>query len=468
MYPAIIVFLLLLIAPSVVMAVHFYRRCLVLRSRYDASEEKRREITSFLARFSSGIQGEYGVEGAMHEAARHVAEQTDSESVAIYEYINDELVVTGVCGTFPLVHSTNKLIFTRRHHLFDALRREKITPGEGFLGQIIVSHQGELVPDAAADERFSTYPDVDRFGSVMGIPLLHDGLLVGVAVAVTNRRNPGRSFSHQQFERLNFLSGQILMVQNLVRVYSEISKRDRIDQELHFARQIQLSLLPEAFPNWDPFRIYAFSRSAKEVNGDYYDYVKIDDDRLLIIIGDACGKGIPACMLTAMTRSYARSLSDNFSTLSQFLKDVNSKLYRGTAADRFITLGCCLLDKKNSLVEFGRAGHTDLISFVHGHIRMISPDGVALGILPDEFAEFDTINFAFMPGSTLMLFSDGLTEAVDATGNEFGVTRLSEAFHKYCSQQSSLEDIANQILTNVESFESTQSDDQTIVLISHI
>ncbi len=98
--------------------------------------------------------------------------------------------------------------------------------------------------------------------------------------------------------------------------------------------------------------------------------MEIDNNRLLIIIGDACGKGIPACMLTAMTRSFARSLADNFTTLSDFLKQVNNKLHRDTDADRFITLGCCLLDRSNSLIEFGRAGHTDLVTYVHDHIRI--------------------------------------------------------------------------------------------------
>ena len=463
----IIVVLVILLLPVAITAVHFWRRSAELARLLDHANERRREIGSFLNRFSTGLQSEEGVAGAMHAAARHVAEQTDAEAVAIYEMAGDELRAIGVCGTYPLVHSTNKVLFSKHHHLFEALRRERIAPGQGFLGGIVVSRQAELVPDASADTRFVEYPEYSTLGCVMAIPLLRDGMLVGVVCAATNRRRPGSSFSEAQFERLRLLSGQVLMVQNLVQVYSEISRRERIDQELEFARHLQMSLLPSAFPAWDQFSIDAYTRSAKEVNGDFYDFVEIDNNRLLIIIGDACGKGIPACMLTAMTRSFARSLADNFTTLSDFLKQVNNKLHRDTDADRFITLGCCLLDRSNSLIEFGRAGHTDLVTYVHDHIRIVSPDGTALGILPDDFATFDTICLAFEPGTTLMMFSDGLSEALDKNAEEFGIERLTEVFRRSCEQGGTPQVIMDRILNVVADFEEEQNDDQTIVLIRH-
>lgn len=457
--------LLLLLAGAAVAAIHFYRRAYDLLDKLDRANERRREIASFLSRFSTGLQSEEGVAGAMHAAAHHVAEQTDAESVAIYEVSGDDMRVVGVCGTYPLIHSTNKLLFSKHHHLFAALRREKVKVGEGFLGSIAINRQPELVADASADARFAEYPEYASLGSVMAIPLLRDGNLVGVVCAANNRRRPGTSFSDQQFDRLRLLSGQVLMVSNLVRVYSEISRRERIDQELEFARHLQMSLLPSSFPEWDQFSIDAYTRSAKEVNGDFYDFVEIDEDRLLVIIGDACGKGIPACMLTAMTRSFARSLADNFTTLGHFLAEINDKLHRDTDADRFITLGCCLLDRRNSLIEFGRAGHTDLVSFVHDHIRIFSPDGTALGILPGDFAVFETICFAFEPGTSLMMFSDGLSEALNKDAEEFGLDRLKEVFKHACQNGGSSRAIMNQVLDTVAAYEVEQNDDQTIVLI---
>ena len=453
---------------GLVLAALLYRqsnRTFSLRKALEESESRRREISNFLTRFSAGIKGEEGFFGAMNAAAIHIGEQTDSESVAIYIMDGSELRGVSVYGTYPLVHTSNKLVFTRRRHLLETLRRETISPGTGFLGGIVISRLAEQVPCGAEDERFNSYPEFRNLGGIMAVPMLRDGALVGVICAVGNRQHPGRPFSAAQFERLKLLAPQVLMVHNLVVAYGEISRRDRIDQELELARLLQQSLLPKSNPSWGDFSIRAYSRSAKEVNGDFYDFIRIDDDRMLVIIADACGKGIPACMLTAMTRSVARSLIDNFTTLHDFLCKLSDKLNRDTDADRFITLGCCLLDKKNMLLECARAGHTDLVTFVHNHIRIMSPRGAALGILPARLVKFDTICIAIEPGTTVMMYSDGFTEAVNAEGVEFGQEQLVEAFENACSSRSSIDDAVKMISRRIIDYEESQSDDQTLVLI---
>jgi sigma-B regulation protein RsbU (phosphoserine phosphatase) len=309
------------------------------------------------------------------------------------------------------------------------------------------------------------FPNSGSLRSVMIAPLLVDGVLTGAVCAVNNKTVPGRSFSQEQMDCLSQLRNEIIMIQDLVRVYSEISRRDRLDQELSFARSLQMSLLPADSPEWGEFSIDARTCPAKEVNGDFYDFIRIDDDRMLVLLGDACGKGIPACMLSAMTRSFARSMVGTFTTLNKFMRDINDKLNRDTDVDRFVTLGCCLLDRKHNLLEFGRAGHTDLVSFIHHHIRIISPNGSALGILPDEFVAFDTMCIAVDPESTMMMYSDGMTEAIDRDSNEFGQEKLSEVFKTACSKHDETSAIIDDIMQSVSDYEAEQSDDRTVVLI---
>lgn len=457
--------LLLLLGAAAVFIVLLVRRVDTLQKAFSDVQQSRSELASFLSRFSTGIRGDEGFDGVMHTAAQNIAEKINANSVCIYGYRDGKLIATGVSGTYPLVHGSSRLLFTRRVRLMEALHREKIVPGEGFLGKMLVHQQPRLVPDAGADADFSGYPDLGNAGSVMAVPMIRDGLFYGIICAVGNRARSGHTFSGQQFERLRSFATETMMVQDLVQVYADISQKDRIDQELQFARHIQMSLLPDSFPQWGNFSIDARTRSAKEVNGDYYDFVRIDDDRLLIVIGDACGKGVPACMLTAMTRSFASTLGDSFTTLTDFLRDLNRKLYRDTDGDRFITVGCCLLNKKESLLEFGRAGHTDFISHVHNHIRVISPDGNALGILPDEFVNYETLCISLDPGSTVMMFSDGLTEATNAFEEEFGTGRLIDAFQRSCEQRSEARDIIDDVMNAVAAFEKEQADDQTVVLI---
>ena len=458
----IIVSLLLVIAIAV--AVISFRKMSELRMDLTSAVLSRTEIANFLSRFSTGINCEDGVDGAMYSTARYVCEQIEATGVAIYGVNGKVLVPLGVYGNYPLT----KKAPGRKQRLLDLLKEEEpIAAGSGFLGGVLESRQSELVPLAALDERFDIYHDSSKLGSVMATLMIRDGIPAGVICAVNNRMMAGRPFSEAQFSRFKSIANQVLMVHQLVQVYGEISRRERIDQELGFVRQFQLSLLPESNMTLDNFTISARTTSAKEVNGDFYDMIRIDDDRILVMVGDACGKGMPACMMAAMTRSFARSAASNFTTLSAFLREINSNLFRDSDIDRFITLGCCLLDRRGGLIEFGRAGHTDMIMHVHGHLRQLSPDGTALGMLPDEDADFDTICLALDSGTSLMLYSDGLNEALNHEKVEFGTERLTNVFSVACHHHESASAIIDEVLGAVHDFEYEQNDDQTMILIRY-
>lgn len=458
----IIVSLLLVIAITV--AVISFRKMSELRMDLTSAVLSRTEIANFLSRFSTGINCEDGVDGAMYSTARYVCEQIEATGVAIYGVNGKVLVPLGVYGNYPLT----KKAPGRKQRLLELLKEEEpIAAGSGFLGGVLESRQSELVPLAALDERFDIYHDSSKLGSVMATLMIRDGIPAGVICAVNNRMMAGRPFSEAQFSRFKSIANQVLMVHQLVQVYGEISRRERIDQELGFVRQFQLSLLPESNMTLGNFTISARTTSAKEVNGDFYDMIRIDDDRILVMVGDACGKGMPACMMAAMTRSFARSAASNFTTLSAFLREINSNLFRDSDIDRFITLGCCLLDRRGGLIEFGRAGHTDMIMHVHGHLRQLSPDGTALGMLPDEDADFDTICLALDSGTSLMLYSDGLNEALNHEKVEFGTERLTNVFSVACHHHESASAIIDEVLGAVHDFEYEQNDDQTMILIRY-
>ena len=458
----IIVSLLLVVAIAV--AVVSFRRMSELRMDLTSAVLSRTEIANFLSRFSAGINCDDGVDGAMYSTARYLCEQIEATGVAIYGINGRVLVPLGVYGNYPLVKKRPQ----RKQRLLDIMKEEEpIVPGVGFLGSVLESRQSELVPLAALDERFDMYPDNNKIGSIMAALMIRDGIPAGVICAANNRMMTGRPFSEAQFSRFKSLANQVLMVHQLVQVYGEISRRERIDQELGFVRQFQLSLLPADNMTLGNFTISARTTSAKEVNGDFYDMIRIDDNRLLVMIGDACGKGMPACMMAAMTRSFARSAASNFTTLSNFLREINRNLFRDSDIDRFITLGCCLIDRRGGLMEFGRAGHTDMIMHVHGHLRLLSPDGTALGMLPDEDADFDTICLALDSGTSLMLYSDGLNEALNHDKVEFGTERLTDAFCIACKHHDNASSIINEVMGVVHEFEYEQNDDQTMILIRY-
>ena len=458
-----LVMISILLVIAIITAISFYRKAYELRTDLTGAVMSRTEISNFLSRFSAGINCDDGLDGALHSSACYVCEQIEAGSVAIYGLNNRKLTALGVCGDYPLTADGNVNMNNRK--LLETLRSEVIPCGEGFIGSIADSRHGELVPLASIDERFSRYPAQNSLGSVMAVPMVKEGIVYGVICAVDNKMLSDRPFSFAQFARLKSLASQVLMVQQLVHVYGEISRRERIDQELAFVRQFQTSLLPPDSVTLGDFSVCARTTSAKEVNGDFYDMVKIDDNRMLVMVGDACGKGMPACILASMTRSFARAMAAQFTTLTKFLRDVNANLNRDSDADRFITMGCCLIDKRGGLIEFGRAGHTDMIMHIHGHLRRLSPRGTALGMLPDEDAEFDTICLAVDSDTSIMLFSDGLSEALNHDREEFGTDRLANAFHVACDHRDTPTGIIDDVMAAVHEFEYEQNDDQTMILI---
>ncbi|MEA4862426.1 MAG: SpoIIE family protein phosphatase [Victivallaceae bacterium] len=442
-------------------AISRYRR----RAQVEVHESRRQleEVVSFFTDFSKSFREYDDPANTLTSMSRYIADLIGAKSVCIYEMHYNFLLAAGVWGNYPLVRHRDPAGENNPQRLLALLRREKIRIGEGFVGEVAAARSDELVPEALRDDRFRVFADYGRIGSVMAVPMVSDQRLYGMLVAAGSVGE--EPFSRDQLQRLHFISAQVIMVQTLLGIYADRSRQQRLNQELEFARQLQSSMLPQSLPHLDQFEVQAYTGSAKEVNGDFYDFVEIDDDRMLIVIGDACGKGVPACMLTSMTRSFIRSAADHFTNLEDFLREINRNLYRDTDEERYVTLGCCLLNRRNGIVEYARAGHTDLFLYALNHMRTFYPDGAGLGVLPNEFAAFDTISFELRRGSTMMMFSDGLSEALNEDNEEFGVERLKQVFADSCHDRDTLEMTVNRVLEAVRRFSSDQADDQTMILV---
>lgn len=425
------------------------------------------EIDHFLDLFSRTLRSNDELSDSLHQAAEYIAELVVAEAVCIYRLREDKLFAAGVSGRYNLSWQTIDMSPEASEDFYrQALREEEISLGEGFIGRTAARGRSILLPYARQDEHLSEFPMELLPEQVMAVPVFRGDILSGVICAIAGS-NWSR-FNTDKLALLQFAASQVRLVLDLEDSYKVRSAQERLNQELGFARQLQASLLPEAVPNWEKFAVYARTSSAKEVNGDFYDFVRIDDDRLLIVMGDACGKGVPACLLASMTRSFIRAAADHFSSLEALLREVNRNLYRDTDAERFVTLGCCLLDKKHGLIEYARAGHTELIYFIRNHIRRLYPDGTALGILPDEFATFDTICLQMPPGMSVLIYSDGITEALDFNSEEFGVDRLADEFESRCADNLSAEEVLDGLMEVVHNYEPEQHDDRTAILIRRI
>ena len=468
------IFLVLLacaaLATLAFMCVHLRVKVVILREKLDDSLHKRAEIGNFLNLFSQNIKTMDEIENWMNVTARYVADLVEAQAVCIFAIDGDSLKAVGICGAFPPLHKAGSYVLTKPRYILESLKRDRIKIGDGIIGEVAERREDVFLDDAGKDPRLSEADSIVPISSLMAVPLVDEGRVTGVMCAVNNRRSD-LSFSQEQFGRFKFIAAQVVLAQNIIQIYSNLSEQQRINQELEFARSLQSSLLPKSFPVWGQFVVQAFTRASKEVSGDFYDFVQIDDDRLLVVIGDACGKGIPACMIMSMTRSFIRSNVERFVSLKDLLRELNENLFRDTGDERYITLACCLLDKKESTMEYARAGHTELLVYVRNHIRTINPEGSALGLLPSELSDFDTLCIGFSPDMSILLFTDGITEATSPKGEYYGVDRLKDTYRNSCVQSLPPEKAIDLIMDSVDAFSESpesQADDQTMVIIRHL
>lgn len=448
-----------------ILAICWRRSTFSYCDRLEAAESRCLALSVFLESFSEMLSSHHDAKGTVNLMVRFVSQRIGAESVCFYEFADNMFIPIGVSGKYLLVRNPDDSIYSDQAKLLESLTAERFPLDDGALGSLAANEKITLFAEAEKSSYFDAFPRQRQLGSVIILPLIHEEKIIGLMVADSPQILIKR-FDADQVADLKEMTPQLVLSMLFYKSYNALRNKLRLDQELEVAKHIQSGLLPESHPGWGDFKVCAFTRSAKEVNGDFYDFVEIDDNRLLIVIGDACGKGVPACMLTAMTRSFISSASWRFDNLANFLREINNNLFADTDADKFVSLACCLLDKRNGLLEFGRAGHTDLITFVNNHIRRFNPDGSALGLMPGELAEYDTICLKCSPGSTYMLYSDGINEALNKAGEEFGTTRLVKEFDASSKAGHKPEETLEHILSKVEEFAPEQIDDQTIILVS--
>ena len=465
-----ILMLIILFLIVVIFSTIYYKKNLNVSKLLKNEQQKNEQLSSFMKFFSDTLSSTARFDEVYSSIAHQIANITEAKGICIYELQDDDfLFPVGHTEAFPPLQRSQNFILSKPRYASDSLKYEKIKLGEGIIGNVALNKQGLLLLDTSKNKQLSATNKIVPIYTLMAIPMIMEDSVTGVICAINNKNN--NPFTNTQYDSLESMTKLTVLIHNILKVYSNLTIQQRLSQELEFTRLLQASLLPKEFPEWNPFVINAFTRSAKEVNGDFYDFVEIDSNRLLVAIGDASGKGVPACMVMAMTRSFIRANIERFTNLANLFEELNTNLYRDTNEERFVSLSCCLLDKKEETVEFCRAGHTELLLFSdQNKVRQISPDGAALGLLPNEFTDnFDTFSFLFEPNFSIMLYSDGITEAINSKEEEFGLDRLNKIFLESCNRRNTPRKCTDKILRAVDKFspKEDQSDDQTIVIISH-
>ncbi len=306
-------------------------------------------------------------------------------------------------------------------------------------------------------------------GVKLVVPLVTQGELIGLL-------NLGPRLSDQEYsgddrrllESLAAQAAPAVRVGQLVREQeAEIRSRERLDQELAVARLIQQNFLPRALPEAPGWDVAADYRPAREVGGDFYDFIELPGRRLGIVVGDVTDKGVPAALVMAATRSVLRASAQRLIEPGAVLERVNEHLVPDIPENMFVTCLYGVLELDTGRLVFANAGHNLPMVASGGTVTELYARGMPLGLMPGM--DYEETEAVLAPGAQLLLYSDGVTEAHDPAREMFGGGRLSDVMAQSGSQ--GVELVLRTLLGAVHDFTGAaaeQEDDITLVAIERV
>jgi serine phosphatase RsbU (regulator of sigma subunit) len=302
------------------------------------------------------------------------------------------------------------------------------------------------------------------------VPLVSQGELIGLL-------NLGPRLSQQEYSAddrklLNDLATQTapaVQVAQLVRQQQrQAQERERIEQELRVARLIQQTLLPKEVPDLEGYKLAAYYQPAREVGGDFYDFLKLDDEHLGLVVGDVTDKGVPAAIVMATTRTMLRASAQRLDSPGEVLKRVNDVIVRDIPPNMFITCLYAILNLKSGLLRYANAGH-DLpyrrrsSSSEAGGAEELRATGMPLGLLPGM--SYEEKEIVLDRGDSVLFYSDGLVEAHDPERKMFGFPRLQGLVGAHRSDGPAMVNFLLSELARFTGEEWEQEDDITLVTL---
>ena len=302
---------------------------------------------------------------------------------------------------------------------------------------------------------------------VMVAPLNYGSKKLGV-LAAANFPSMG-SFPAHLFEVFRSVAEQSAFALGNAMLQEEALEKRRLESELRAASEVQRVLLPSSAPELGNFAISATNVAARIVSGDYYDFIPVDETHTGVVIADVSGKGIPASLIMTTCRGLLRGLAAGVSAPSAAISKLNRMIYEDVKQDMFISLAYVMIENGSGKVSLSRAGHDApfLYRCATKEISRLEPPGVALGV--DDGDVFDRVtkdyNFEMEPGDCLLLYTDGVNEAENAEGDQFGLDRLEESFRNSAPHgaQAVLATIQADVQSHVQGC--VQSDDITLIAI---
>jgi sigma-B regulation protein RsbU (phosphoserine phosphatase) len=338
-----------------------------------------------------------------------------------------QVVQAQAASLFRLDSSQNELVFdVVTGPQQQALTRKRLPVGVGVAGWVAQHRTAVAVRNVQADGRFYPAFDVElgfQTKNLLVVPMFLRGELTGVLEAV-NRKGETAFTPEDELVLTTFASQAAIAIDN-ARMQVELLEKARLEQELAIAARMQADLLPKRMPDLPGYDVAARMVPSETIGGDFYDFIPIAHDHVGITVADGAGKGIPGALLMALTRSALNVQVTTAYAVRDIIAKLNDHLATETAPHLFVTLFYGALDIPGRRLTYTNAGHPAGLLLRGEGCRRLETGGSLLGVIPGESYEEEQVRLH--PGDLLALYSDGVTEAMDPSGEAFSENRLVTA-----------------------------------------
>ena len=348
----------------------------------------------------------------------------------------------------------------------------RVPLGVGIAGTVAKTRALINISDAYADPRFDPTFDKQtgyRTCSILCLPLIGNGdSLIGV-IQVLNKKHR-QTFDEIDESLLAGLSDHITVALERGRLIEAYIEKERLEEGLKLAHDIQMSMLPKTFPPFPERReldIFAAITPTKQVGGDFYDFFFLDEDHLCFAIGDVSGKGVPAALFMAVIKTLFKAIASRVEKPSDILSTVNQQICRDNDSKMFTTLFCGILNTRTGEIKYSSGGHNPPYHISRGGVQQVpKTGGRVLGLLEETTYGWSRLTLG--SGETIVLYTDGVTEAMDPAGQFFSEQRLESILTqtKFASAREQIEHLTSQITLFAAGAE--QSDDITALAIRYL
>jgi sigma-B regulation protein RsbU (phosphoserine phosphatase) len=334
---------------------------------------------------------------------------------------------------------------------------DNVALGKGIVGAAAESREVVRVHDTSKDPRYiASHPDIR---SEVAVPLMVQDRVVGVMDLESDRVG---YFTEDHVRTLALLAPQVASSVENARLYQEIANRERaMEQDLEAARELQQVLLPDAELEIPGLDAVVRLRPAREISGDIYDVFEHQDGRNLIAFGDVSGKGAAAALYGGLMSGLLRTLAPRRRNPAELLKALNDALIARKVEARYVTLCVLLWDPATRRIVMANAGALPPMICRGNEILKMRVEGVPIGLL--ESREYEEVAFEAQQGDTLVLYSDGITDHLNAAGTEFGRGRLAHVVRSNCDRSAA--DIIAAIFHEMDQWSNHPFDDQTLFVM---